>query len=261
MDTESIILIISAFITSSISAVIGMGGGIILLGIMALTNHEGYMVIALHGIIQLFSNTTRTYIFREHLKKKLITDFSKGVFLGLSLSAICIIILIRLFNVESASDIKIEILKPLIGIFIIWFLFLKKPKKTIQRNLSFIPVGAISGLTTVFIGATGPLIAPFFLDGKLSKNNIIANKAACQMITHAGKIPLFIFFFDMNYIGQYEILLPLILAVFLGTNLGKSLLKFIPENIFRILFKTALTIIAIRLILINIDLNFILQIF
>ena len=75
MDLELIqliTLIISAFITSAISAVLGMGGGIILLGIMAIIIPEGYMVIALHGMIQLFSNTTRTYIFRSHIKKMLL---------------------------------------------------------------------------------------------------------------------------------------------------------------------------------------------
>ena len=64
---EITVLILSAFITSSISAVIGMGGGIILLGIMAIIIPEGYMVIALHGIIQLVSNITRTYVFRKNL--------------------------------------------------------------------------------------------------------------------------------------------------------------------------------------------------
>ena len=247
---EITILIVAAFITSAISAVIGMGGGIILLGIMAIVIPEGYMVIALHGIIQLVSNTTRTYIFKEHLKKDLIIEFLKGAFIGLCLSALIISIIINLSNVQSANEIKVELLKPLIGCFIIWYLFLKKPKK-VSPNRSFVPMGVISGVSTVFIGAIGPLIAPFFLDGKLSKNNIIANKAACQMITHFGKIPLFIYFFNMNYIAEYKTLLPLIAAVFLGTNLGKKILQFIPENIFRILFKTALTIIAIRLIFIN----------
>ena len=60
---ELIILTIGALITSSISAVIGMGGGIILLAIMAIIIPEGYMVIALHGVIQMFSNGTRTFIF------------------------------------------------------------------------------------------------------------------------------------------------------------------------------------------------------
>ena len=245
---ELFILIIAAFITSSISAVLGMGGGIILLGIMAILIPEGYMVIALHGIIQLFSNTTRTYVFRNHLKKDLIKEFSIGVFGGVTLSIIIIIILIQLFQVSSANEIKVEILKPLIGIFIIWYLFLKGPKKKKESN-SFIPVGGISGLSSIFVGATGPLIAPFFLSRNLLKENIIANKAACQMITHLTKIPLFIYFFNVNYLEKYTILLPLIFAVFLGTNFGKKILSFIPEKLFKKLFKITLFIIAIRLIL------------
>ena len=62
ININILILIVSAFITSSISAVLGMGGGIILLGIMAIMIPEGYKVIALHGMVQLFSNSTRTYI-------------------------------------------------------------------------------------------------------------------------------------------------------------------------------------------------------
>ncbi|MBT6796668.1 MAG: sulfite exporter TauE/SafE family protein, partial [Candidatus Marinimicrobia bacterium] len=41
---ETYYLIIAAFITSSISAVLGMGGGIILLGIMAIIIPDGYVV-------------------------------------------------------------------------------------------------------------------------------------------------------------------------------------------------------------------------
>ena len=65
-------LILSAFITSSISAVLGMGGGIILLGIMAIIIPDGYVVIALHGMVQLVSNVTRSFVFRKHIKKKII---------------------------------------------------------------------------------------------------------------------------------------------------------------------------------------------
>ena len=83
---ESIILTTAAFITSTISAIIGMGGGIILLGIMAIIIPQGYMVIALHGIIQLISNTTRTFLFRKHLKKNIINEFIAGAFLGIALS-------------------------------------------------------------------------------------------------------------------------------------------------------------------------------
>ena len=59
---ESLILILAAFLTSMLSAIIGMGGGVTLLGIMAVMIPEGYMVVALHGIIQLVSNVTRTVV-------------------------------------------------------------------------------------------------------------------------------------------------------------------------------------------------------
>ena len=244
---ELIILIFSAFITSSISAVLGMGGGIILLGIMAIIIPNGYMVIALHGIIQLISNTTRTFVFRKYLKKDLVKEFLIGAIIGAGLSAIIIFLLIKNFEVSSASYIKVDFLKPLIGIFIIWYLFLKGPKKE-KESKSFIKVGSISGLASIFVGATGPLIAPFFLNSNLTKENIIANKAACQMITHLTKIPLFIFFFNVSYIQEYKLLLPLIIAVFIGTNFGKKILDMIPEKLFIKLFKIALFIIAIKLI-------------
>jgi len=245
---ETIVLVISAFITSSISAILGMGGGIILLGIMAIIIPDGYMVIALHGIIQLISNTTRTYVFKSHINKKIIGEFFIGASIGVAISVVIIFLVIKFYKVSSANEIKVDFLKPIIGIFIIWYLFLKAPKKE-KKSKSFIKVGSISGLASIFVGATGPLIAPFFLNKNMSKENIIANKAACQMITHFSKIPLFIYFFNVSYINEYKILLPLIISVFIGTTFGKYLLEYIPEELFKKLFRGALTIIAIRLIL------------
>ena len=245
---ESIFLIIAAFITSSISAVLGMGGGIILLGIMSLIIPEGYMAVALHGIVQLISNLTRSFVFRRHIRKDIISQYLPGAMFGLSLSSLIIITLISFFQVESAKEIKIDFLKPLIGIFILWFLFGRRPKPK-DDHPNFFRVGLVSGLTTVFIGATGPLIAPFFLKGKLIKETIIANKAICQAISHAGKIPLFIIFFQFNYFAEIEVLLPLVIAVFIGTNFGKQILGFISEKVFQLLFRGALTIIAVKLIL------------
>ena len=245
---EIFILIISSFITSSISAVIGMGGGIILLGIMAIFIPQGYMAIALHGIIQLISNLTRTYIYRDNLKFQIIKQFFLGAIVGVLLSIVLILVLINFFNVYSADQIKFDVLKPLIGIFILWSLFLKKKMQKIQNN-SFLLAGSIAGLSSIFIGATGPLISPFFLNKSLLKEDVIVNKAACQVITHVTKIPIFIYFFNMNYMRELNILCPLIIAVFVGTAVGKKILSFIPEELFKKIFKFTLFLIAIRLLL------------
>ena len=249
-NNDIVILILSAFITSSISAVLGMGGGIILLGIMAVIIPEGYKVIALHGMVQLFSNTTRTYVFRKYVKTQLIKQFFNGALIGISFSVGIIITLIYYFDVQSANEIKVEVLKPFIGLFIVWNLFLKGPKKA-KIVKSFVPVGLVAGLSSIFVGAVGPLIAPFFLIKSFNKEHIIANKAAAQMITHLSKIPLFIYFFNMDYTAELKILIPLILAVYVGTGFGKKILYFIPELLFKKLFKITLFIISIRLILLS----------
>ena len=249
-NNDIVILILSAFITSSISAVLGMGGGIILLGIMAVIIPEGYKVIALHGMVQLFSNTTRTYVFRKYVKTQLVKQFLNGALIGISFSVGIIITLIYYFDVQSANEIKVEVLKPFIGLFIVWNLFLKGPKKA-KIVKSFVPVGLVAGLSSIFVGAVGPLIAPFFLGKSFNKEHIIANKAAAQIITHLSKIPLFIYFFNMDYTAELKILIPLILAVYIGTSFGKKILYFLPELFFKKLFKITLFIIAIRLILLS----------
>ena len=72
---ELITLISAAFITSIISAIIGMGGGVTLLGIMAIIIPNGYMVVAFHGVIQLVSNVTRTTVYREHVYQPILKKF------------------------------------------------------------------------------------------------------------------------------------------------------------------------------------------
>lgn len=241
-------LILAAFFTSAISAVLGMGGGIILLGIMAIIIPDGYMVVAIHGMVQLISNLTRSFIFKKHIKKNIILNYLPGAIFGLFISAIIIIILIQFYDIKSANEIKVDFLKPLIGVFILWFLYGKRLDVR-SESPNFFKVGVLSGFCTTFIGATGPLIAPFFLKGNLSKENIIANKAVCQAISHLGKIPIFIFIFHFRYFSELKIILPLIIAVFIGTNIGKKILNHISEFFFRILFKISLTAIAFKLII------------
>jgi uncharacterized membrane protein YfcA len=67
-------------------------------------------------------------------------------------------------------------------------------------------------------------------------------------MAHFGKIPLFIIFSQFDYIQHYDLLFPMVVAVFVGTNLSKKILSFIPEKLFKRLFRFALLLIAIRLI-------------
>ena len=61
-------------------------------------------------------------------------------------------------------------------------------------------------------------------------------------------MPIFIYFFDVNYLHHWYVLLPLILAVYFGTKIGKEYLGKLSEQFFTKLFRIALTIIALYLI-------------
>ena len=247
---ESFALILAAFLTSMLSAIIGMGGGITLLGVMAICMPEGYLVVAYHGIIQLVSNVTRLLIFRDHIDFKISKKYLSGIIPGLVLAAIIIYFLMQFYKVSSADQFQIDYLKPLIGIYIIWFLYIRKKGRSVSKN-AFIWMGGLSGLATVFVGAAGPLIAPLFINSNLKKHSIIATKALCQAIGHLGKIPIFIILFNVDYITDWKIILPLVIAVYFGTKFGKKMLGKLPEATFQALFRFTLTLISVRLIVVE----------
>ena len=96
-------------------------------------------------------------------------------------------------------------------------------------------------------GATGPLLAPFFLRDDFEKENVIATKAACQFWLHLLKIPAFLTL-GFNYLEHAPLLVCLIVAVIVGTYGGKRILESVPPRWFVIAFQVVLSTIAIYLI-------------
>ena len=230
-----LLLIGTAILAAILSAIVGMGGGVLLLGVMALLPPA--FVVPLHGIVQLGSNTTRTIVFSPHVNWKLVGLY--GPFLTLGVGAA-----VALWTVGT-----LEWIRPLIGLFILFFLAVRAWSPTFRNVPLWIypPLGIIAGLLTIHVGATGPLIAPFFLRDDLDNEGVIATKAMCQSIGHLLKIPSFLLI-GFNYLEHGVLLGGLLVAVILGTLLGKRILKHIPREVFVRLFLIVLTLLAVALI-------------
>jgi uncharacterized membrane protein YfcA len=99
----------------------------------------------------------------------------------------------------------------------------------------------------VVVGATGPLIAPFFLRDGWAKEDIIATKAACQVFVHIQKIVAF-GLIGFSFSEELIYVLPLAIAVILGTWCGKKVLAHLSEVRFRLIYRVVLSVLAIRLI-------------
>lgn len=228
-------LFICTLCTSLISAVVGMGGGVILLSLMTIFLPLG-VVIPIHGMVQLFSNGIRVGFLRKHVRR----DFLFPYLLGVPLGIIPSVLLIRQFDNEAIPLF-------LVATLIMYTLF--RPRKLPSWKINprrFFILGVVVGFFSLFIGATGPLLAPFFIRDDLRKEEVVATKSSMQIVTHVAKIPSFLYL-DFPYQDYLLYIFALTVAAWIGTKYGVRLLKKLEQNIFEKLFKLALFTAGVRL--------------
>jgi uncharacterized membrane protein YfcA len=252
------LLAVVAFLTSILSAVVGFAGGMVLLSTMLLFL-DPLFAIPLHAVVQLVSNGSRSYIQRAHIDWSIVWRFAlpllpTGV-IGLIVWRFALPLLptgvIGLWILQSLSP---SMARAMIGAFVLlatWapqLLLLGVHPENISQGKRFLALGAVVGAVNVTVGATGPLIAPFFLNLGLSRHAIVGTKAACQAISHVVKIVVFgvVGFAFAHYA------LPLLLlcaAVVAGTWIGSQVLGRVSERLFLVLYKGVITVVALRLVL------------
>jgi uncharacterized membrane protein YfcA len=237
------ILAVAAFATSMLSAIVGMAGGIVLLSVMLLFL-EPLVAIPLHGVVQLVSNSSRTWVQRKHVEWRII-------------GAYCLLLLPMSFvGLQIAESLSPAVARLLIGVFVLiatWapslLLLGTHPERSNPRR-RFVLLGGAAGMLNMTVGATGPLIAPFFLNLGLKRQGIIGTKAASQALGHLAKIAVFgIAGFAFP---EYALTLTLLCAmVVAGTWVGSQALESVNELWFKRLFKTVLTLVALRLVILE----------
>ncbi len=230
-----ILLVLASVGTSIISAVLGMAGGVVLLSIMTLLLPLP-VIIPIHGIVQLVSNSSRCFSLRKYVDSKILFPFLVGLPFGVGASYLLL---------RTSPDPRIFLLS--VAVAIIFAVYRGKTKPIMISHKAFVWVGFMSGFLSLLIGATGPFLAMFFLRNDLEKEEIIATKASTQLFTHLLKVPAFLALsFDYGAWSSHIILMSI--GVILGTQIGVASLKKLNNRWFWILFRSALTLAAIRLI-------------
>ena len=234
--TTVIVLLIACFATATVSAILGMAGGVTLLGVMTALL-PAPVVVPLHGIVQLASNWTRTWAFRKHVRWPIFFAFMVPAVLGVAIAA------------SIWADLRLTWFRAWIGAFILFFLVWRryKPKLRNPPVWSYAALGLAAGLLAIFVGATGPFLAPFFLRDDFDNEEVIATKAVCQTWLHLLKIPAFLAL-SFDYSPYAMVLAALVAAVIGGTYFGKHLLSRISKERFVFWFQLVLAVLAVYLI-------------
>jgi len=224
-------LIIASMVTSFISSAFGIGGGAVLIGLLAL-KLPPFALLPIHGIVQIGSNFGRSLIFLKDIKRDVLIPFSIGTILGSLLGGTFFI------------QIEPWLLQLIVAIFILWSVFGKIP----AIGATHVVFGGIfSGFFTMFFGASGTLVAGMVKTMKLEPVKHTATHSALMTIQHLIKVIIF-GFVGFAYAEYFLLIILMIVSGFIGTLIGKKFLIKFGKKYFKLVLNTILTLIAFNLI-------------
>jgi uncharacterized membrane protein YfcA len=215
-------LVGSVLVTSFISGIFGMAGGMILMGILlAILPLSAAMV--LHGLTQMASNGWRAWLWRTHIEWPLFCTYAAGALLAVLLfSAVQ-------FAPNKALALIVLGLTSLAGLWLPGHL-----APNIARPAHGVACGAICTILQLISGVSGPIFDVFFVQSKLDRKQIVATKAAIQVLGHALKAV----YFGLQLMGAVTMVPPLAVALamivaLIGTQLSRTVLDAISDVQFR----------------------------
>jgi uncharacterized protein len=229
------LLIVGSFFTSATTASFGIGGGVMMLALMGQFLPVAAL-IPVQGLVQFGSNAGRTFVQRAHINTVFLKPFLAGSVIGAAIGAVPVV------------QLPDALMKMALGAFILFITWGRIPGVKALTGAGLAIASAAIAFLTMFLGATGPLLASVvaaMIPG--DRKAVVATSAAGLIVQHGLKVVAF------GLAGfAFRPWLPLIAMMigtgYLGTLTGSKLLNRMPEDKFRLGFKLILTVLALDLL-------------
>jgi uncharacterized membrane protein YfcA len=212
----------TSLVTSFISGILGMAGGMILMGVLlALMPLPAAML--LHGISQLTANGWRALMLRERIDWRVLRGYSVGAALALG----------------GFTLLQFVASKPvaLILMGLTPFAALALPERfhlNVERRGHSFLCGLVNTAIALVAGISGPILDLFFIRSKMGRHAVVATKATVQSLSHMMKIGYFggILASSGAAVDPRLAVAVVVLGV-VGTSLSKQVLERISDADFR----------------------------
>jgi uncharacterized membrane protein YfcA len=218
------ILAVSVLVTSFISGILGMAGGMILMGIL-LALQPVPVAMMLHGITQFASNAWRAVLWRDKVDWRIFRGYFVGAVAALAIFAI----------------VKLVVSKPvaLIVMGFTPFVTLALPESfhlNVERRGHPVACGLVCMALALMAGVSGPILDIFFVRSKMGRHAVVATKAMTQSLSHVLKI---IYFGVVLAVERGSNLDPWLAGVMVvialtGTSLSRHVLERMNDKSFRL---------------------------
>jgi uncharacterized membrane protein YfcA len=207
-------LIATTLITSLISGVLSMAGGMILMGIFSFFLSVP-AAMALHGVAQTVSNGSRIWRHRKHIRWNVLIPYSVGSFL-----------ILLLFIITALVPQK-GVIFILIGSFP--FIALLVPRHInldMERKL-------VVTTAQMLAGASSPILDVFYVSSKLTRYEILGTQAITQTLGHVIKLGYYAFFLTLSIDLPGWIFPAVIVGAIMGNWIGKQIIEKINDELFK----------------------------
>lgn len=229
----AVLLVGVSFFASLITSAISLGGGILMMSVLALFFPPAILV-PFHGAVQFGSNAGRAFVQRTHIQWPMVLWIALGCVLGSAL------------GVQFAARLPQNIFQAVIGVSILVMIWLPRPKVASRGAFSSFVGGSLFAFVGMIVGVVGPLMLSF-ISSLTDRRQLVGTHAMLMTFLNGSKIIAF-----MAFGFVFTLYLPLILAMlvagFVGTTLGARLLNKLPEETFRKVFKLIISVLALDLL-------------
>ena len=194
-------------------------------------------VLPLHAVTESAANAIRAALLRGVVDWRFVFPFALGGLLGFAAGT-------SVLHTFSPSE---DLLRIMLGMFILIATWVPLTRLAPEKGVFATVGGAVSSFLTLFVGATGPLVAAAIGQRHSSHQKVIGTLAGCMLYQHAFKIPIFAAL-GFSFGAYAEFLFFLVAATAIGAWVGRGLLVRWPADVIRPIFKALITLLALNLI-------------
>lgn len=229
-----ILFTVLACFTAAFGVVAGLGGGVLLIGIMA-TVFPPVALVPVHGVVQAGSNITRTIIAHRLVMKQAIIPFAIGAVIGSAIGGKIVV------------SIPVALMQAILGVFMLYVCFSPKITAGMPTQKRFFALGAVGAFISMFIGATGTILAPWVRGVSDDRRIFVATHSCIMMFIHGLKVIVFVVL-GFEFFAYLPLMATMVTAGFLGNWIGFKLLNVMEEQLFRRVFQVVLVLLSLRLL-------------
>ncbi|MCW1932224.1 sulfite exporter TauE/SafE family protein [Pararhodobacter zhoushanensis] len=224
-------LMATSFIASFITISLGIGGGGLMLAVMA-SLLPPLALVPVHGVVQFGSNAGRTAMMARYIRWSAVWGFGAGIILGIAIGASLVI------------SIPPSVVLIGVGLFLIWTVLARPPAW--MRDWPLV-TGTVTSILSMVFGASGPFVNTYVKSLDMDRHSHVATAASLLTLQHLLKSVAF------GVLGfAYAVWAPLIAALILcglaGTWTGKRVLNRLTDARFKQALDIILFLLALQLI-------------